>query len=181
MLVIPAFLTGDGFTADLRRFLQECGFRAFPADVGVNLGPTPGMLQGLDRRVRDLHRRHGPIALVGISLGGLLARNLAYDQPDAISHVVTLASPFRLPTASSIEPLVRLFAGHYSPDVDPARLRTKLPVPATMIVARDDGVVAPESCFVDEADAEVVELDGTHLTLPSHPDALRAIVRRLAG
>jgi len=181
VLVIPAFLTGDAFTADLRRFLDRCGFRTFAAGLGVNWGPTPRMLDGLAARLRDLHRAHGPVALIGVSLGGILARNLAYDWPAEISHVVTLASPFRLPTASSVEPIVRLFAGHYSGDVSPTRLLTQLPVPSTMIVALDDGVVATESCFVEEDGAEVVEVRGPHVTLPSHPDALRAIVRRLAG
>jgi hypothetical protein len=180
VLVIPAFLTGDGFTADLRRFLTTCGFQAFPWGLGVNWGPTPRLVRGLGQRARELHRAHGPIALVGISLGGVLARDLAYDHPTEISHVVTLASPFRLPTASSVEPLVRLFAPRYSPDLRPDRLLTALPVPSTMLFTRADGVVAWDSCFVREAGAEVIEVSGAHLTLPSNPAAMRAIVRRLA-
>ncbi len=120
------------------------------------------------------------MALLGISLGGVLARNLACERPQDISHVATVASPFRLPTASTLEPLVRLCARRYSPAVQPARLLAAIATPTTMIYTRDDGVVAPESCWTEQDGGAVVELGGAHLMLASNPDALRAIVRRLA-
>ncbi len=180
VLVIPAFLTGDAFTAGLRRFLCGCGFHAFGWGLGLNWGPTPRLLEGLDRGLSVIRREHGPVALLGISLGGVLARNLACERPQDISHVATVASPFRLPTASTLEPLVRLCARRYSPAVQPARLLAPMATPTTMIYTRDDGVVAPESCWTEQDGGAVVELGGAHLTLASNPDALRAIVRRLA-
>ena len=180
MLVIPAFLTGDAFTAGLRRFLGGCGFRAFGWGLGLNWGPTPRLLEGLEHRLRALNREHGPVALLGISLGGVLARNLACERPQDISHVVTVASPFRLPTASTLEPLVRLCARRYSPAIQPPRLLAPMATPTTIIYTRDDGVVAPESCWTGQDGGTVVQLGGAHLTLASNPDALRAIVRRFA-
>lgn len=179
VLVVPAFLTGDAFTADLRRFLAACGFQAFGWGLGVNIGPTPRLLHGLERRTIALRKAHGPVALVGISLGGVLARNVAYDRPADIRHVVTLASPYRLPTASTVAPLVRLFAGRYSPDLQPARLLKPLPVPSTTIFTRDDGVVAWDSCFVPGSAA--VDVGGSHMTIARNPAALRAVVLGLAG
>ncbi len=121
------------------------------------------------------------MAVVGVSLGGVLARNLAYDRPGSISHVVTLASPFRLPVATTIGPLVRLCAWRYSPAIDPARLRLPLPVPSTMICTRDDGVVDWQACRTGGDSNAIVMLDGAHLTIARRPAALRAIVERLAG
>jgi pimeloyl-ACP methyl ester carboxylesterase len=180
VLVIPGFLCGDSFTADMRQVLALCGFRPFGWELGVNWGPTPRLLRGLDARVRDLSREHGPVALIGISLGGLLARNVAYDRPDDVGHVVTVASPICLPTASTLEPLVRLCAWRYSAEIDPGRLRSPLPVPSTIICTRDDGIVDWRSCRSDQPGDEVIELSGPHLTLGSTPAALSAIVRRLA-
>jgi len=105
VLVVPAFLTGDRRMLDLRQFLDRCGFRTFGWELGVNWGPTPRLLDGLARRFDRLQREEGPLALIGVSLGGLLARNLAYERPDCVRHVVTIVSPFRLPTATTLGPL----------------------------------------------------------------------------
>lgn len=180
VLVVPAFLTGDTFTQGLRAFLQSCGFRPFGWGLGVNWGPTPRILAGLERQLDGL-AAGGPVALVGVSLGGILARNLAYDRPGSISHVVTVASPFRLPAATTIGPLVRLCARSYSPDVNLPRLRLPLPVPSTMICARDDGIVDPDSCWTGQDGGHVVHVNGPHLTVCRNPDTLRAIVAALAG
>jgi hypothetical protein len=180
VLVIPAFLVSDAISRDLRRFLKRCNFAVYGWALGINVGPTPRILHGLERRFDQLQRQHGNVALIGISMGGLLARNLAYSRADHIPHVITVASPFRLPTASPLEPLVRFYGRSYSEAIDPARLNTPLPVPSTMIYTPKDGIVASDSCWTDEAGGEVIAVDGTHMLLSSHPESLRAIVRRLA-
>jgi pimeloyl-ACP methyl ester carboxylesterase len=180
VLVLPAFLTGDGSTRDLRQFLERCGFRPFGWDLGVNWGPTPRLLDGALRRFDALSRTEGPLALIGISLGGLLARNLAYERPNLIRHVITIASPFRLPAATTLGPLVRLCTPAYSPAIQVEWLLSPLPVPSTMIFTRDDGIVAWDRCVADDPHGEAVELSGPHLTLGSDPRARQAIVRRLA-
>lgn len=180
VLVLPAFLTGDSYTRDLREFLERCGFRASGWGLGINWGPTPKLLDGVLRRFDALYRDEGPLALIGVSLGGLMARNLAYERPDQVRHVVTIASPFRLPTATTLGPLVRLCAPAYSPAIQVDRLLSPLPVPSTMIFTRDDGIVAWDRCCGDDPNGEAVQLSGAHLTLGSDPRARRAIVRRLA-
>jgi esterase/lipase len=72
------------------------------------------------RRFSEIRRDHGKVALVGVSLGGLFARNLAYERAYDISHVATVASPFRLPMSANLAPLVRLCARRYS-QAGPAR------------------------------------------------------------
>ena len=94
VLVLPAALTNDSATHPLRRRLARCGFRAHPWNLGLNWGPTPALRAGLRRRLLDLHASEGaPIALLDVSMGGLLARDLAHDHPEPVRQVVTVASP----------------------------------------------------------------------------------------
>jgi pimeloyl-ACP methyl ester carboxylesterase len=182
VLVLPGFLTSDLITRPLREFLEDRGFRTFGWEHGVNLGPTPSALAHLRARVQDLFElNEGPIAIIGISLGGLLARDLAYDCPDRVRHVVTMVSPFRLPTASTFEPLVRLCGPLYDPQIQIERLAMPLPVASTAFFTRDDGVVAWESCRSDDPDCMNIEVDGHHMTICRNPAVLTHLVQRLVG
>jgi pimeloyl-ACP methyl ester carboxylesterase len=182
VLVLPGFLTSDMVTRPFREFLDAHGFRAFGWEYGLNIGPTAGALAHLRNRVQALSEVNGgPIALIGISLGGLLARDLAYDCPDKICHVVTMASPFRLPTASTFEHLVRLCGPLYDPAAQIERLAQPLPVPSTAFFTRGDGVVAWESCRSDDHDCMNIEVDGHHMTICRNPAVLKHLVERLAG
>ena len=180
VLVVPAFLATDLVSAGLHAVLSRCGFRPHGWGLGINWGPTPRILEGLLRRLDEL-AADGPVGLVGISLGGVLARNLAYERPGAVSHVVSVCSPFLLPVPTTIGPLVRLCAPHYSAGIDLARLRQPLPVPSTMVYSRDDGVVAPAHCWADQPGARVFGAHGAHLSICRNPDVLRTILTGLAG
>ncbi|MBB6251754.1 alpha/beta fold hydrolase [Nitrospirillum iridis] len=181
VLVIPAFLTSDAFTRPLRDFLARCGHAAVPWGQGINWGPTAAARDGLRRRLDELHGVSGALVdLVGISMGGLLARDLAQDRPDRVRRVVTIGSPVRLPTASPLEPLIRLCARHYPEDLDPERLSRPLPLPTTAIYSRDDGVVAWQSCWVPEPLGQVVAVDGAHVTMCRNPQVLQALAHALA-
>ena len=181
VLVIPGFLTPDLFTYPLRRFLTNCGYRALGWGMNVNFGPTPRLLAGLERRFQECRAiAGGPISVIGVSLGGLFARNLAFEHPGDIRQVITLVSPYRLPTASTIEPLVRMCAPFFSDEIDVHRLATPLPVPSTSVFTREDGLVAWETCRSEEADGMQVEVLGKHVTICRNPAALRTVGRRLA-
>jgi pimeloyl-ACP methyl ester carboxylesterase len=180
VLVLPGFMTTDRLTRPLRQFLEAQGYRTFGWQHGMNVGPTPGAQHHLRARVAALSVLNGPIALVGVSLGGLLARDVAYDLPHMVRHVVTLASPFRLPTASTFEPLVRLCGPLYDSDLAVDRLATPLPVPATAFYTRSDGVVAWQSCRSDDPDCLNIEVTGPHLTICRNPAVLTQLAQRLA-
>ncbi len=181
VLVIPGFLTPDAFTSPLRHFLTNCGYRAFGWGMNVNFGPTHRLLEGLERRFQECRLIAGrPISVIGVSLGGLFARNLAFEHPRDIRQVITLVSPFRLPTASTIEPLVRICAPFFSDEIDIRRIGTSLPVPSTAVYTREDGLVAWETCRSEEPNGLSVEVKGKHVTICRNPAALRAVGRRLA-
>jgi len=113
----------------------------------------------LERRFQECRAIAGaPISVIGVSLGGLFARNLAFEHPRDIRQVVTLVSPYRLPTASTIEPLVRLLRAFFSATRSTSgRLATQLPVPSTAVYTREDGLVAWETCRSEEANGQSVE------------------------
>jgi pimeloyl-ACP methyl ester carboxylesterase len=180
VLVIPAFMTNDMVTRHLRKFLHACGYRSFGWGLGLNWGPTPRLTRGLRRRFAELRALSGDrVSLIGLSLGGVLARDLAYDFPDDVRQVITLASPFNLPTASVVEPMVRLTACFYRPVLDIIRLATPLPVPSAAIFTREDGVVAWESCCGVDPTCTNVEVEATHLSICRNPEVLRTVARQL--
>src|ERR1051326_3700229 len=145
VLLIPALLTTDAVTRWLRLFLQSCGYRPCGWELGLNLGPTPRLMAGLRKRLAELRAlANDRVSLIGVSLGGLMARDLAHDHPDDVREVITLASPYNLPTASTIELLIRLVGSFYEPAINIDRLASPLPMRSTAIFSRDDGLGASE-------------------------------------
>ena len=170
VLVIPAFLTGDSFTEPLRSFLDHCGFRTYGWELGVNWGPTPGILSKLQKRLMHINRDTGaPVNLIGISLGGLLARDLAHQAPELLRHVVTIAAPVRLPTATPIEPLFHALTPFYSRAMDLERISVPLPVPWTAIYSKRDGIIAWESCVSADSNGHCIAVDAPHLAMARIP------------
>jgi hypothetical protein len=114
-----------------------------------------------------------------LSLGGLLARDLAHKYPADLRQVITIASPFHLPTATFLEPLVHLCARCYPPAIDVARLAAPLPVPAAAIYTRQDGIVAWESCRSDDRGCVAIEVEGSHCAVCRNPEVFRAVAQQL--
>ena len=131
----------------------------------------------------------GPIALVGHSLGGVFARELARQFPDDVSQVVTLGSPFSLADASSVNRLVRMLfervSGGSVEDRRVSMLRADpsqpVGVPCTSIYSRSDGVVHWRSCLeFDTPVTQNLEVWGSHCGLVVNSSVLHAVADRLA-
>ena len=182
VLVLPGWLASDRSTQALRWFLRDRGYHAHGWRLGRNHGPSSEIVSVLAERLATLRARHGrTVSLVGWSLGGIYARELARRRPDDVRQVITLASPFRDPDATSA--LITRLAGarpSRSPDVL-ARLRSPLPVPTTAIYTRTDGIVAWQSCVEPRGPrSESVEVGTSHCGMGHHPAALLVIADRLA-
>jgi pimeloyl-ACP methyl ester carboxylesterase len=185
VLVLPGFLAADFSTAPLRSFLRELGYDARGWKLGINRGPTASVREGLDRRLRQLAERHDrKVSLVGWSLGGLYARELARFRPEHVRLVVTLATPFRDISANHAARFVQVPPGGL-----PLReahglhhwLRQPLPVPSTSIYSRSDGIVHWQSCLEEEGPArENVEVESSHTGMGFHPRVFKIIAHRLA-
>jgi pimeloyl-ACP methyl ester carboxylesterase len=181
VLVVPAFLTTDHATAPLRAFLDRCGYRAHGARIGVNWGPTAAIRRRLRERFDELVGLEGdPISLVGVSLGGLLARDLAHDRANQVKRVITLVSPCRLPTASTLEPLFHLLAPWFDATAGADRLRSRVAAPVAALYTHFDGIVAWESCLAVEPEGRSIDVGGRHVTVCRNPATLRAVARVLA-
>ncbi len=185
VLVMPGFTATDHSTVGLRYLMRSWGYWAHGWGLGRNVGPTHDVLAGIRDRLEALHDRHGArVSLVGWSLGGLYARYLARQMPDKVRNVITLGSPLQMTqgdrsNASGIaDRLQHLF--------DPAFIvmadheRGPLPVPATSVYTRTDGVVRWQVCL-DIADEthENVEVRGSHAGLGFNPAVIYVIADRL--
>src|SRR5829696_9235784 len=96
VLVLPGLAATDESTRPLRWFLRTRGYHTHGWRLGRNTGPSTRIRSGLGDRVRAIAERHGRrISLVGWSLGGIYAREIARSAPDAVRQVITLGSPFR--------------------------------------------------------------------------------------
>jgi pimeloyl-ACP methyl ester carboxylesterase len=185
VLVIPGFGAGDAATAPLRRVLDRLGYTTGGWGLGVNLGMRAAIKTALNERLASLYERHGPVSLIGWSLGGVFVRELARHQPHQVRRLFTLGSPINLrPDANNMMAMFRLMnAGRpVNLDLDGFRRRiTPPPVPSTAIYTREDGIVAWPCCLESQAaHTENVEVRGTHMGLPYNPAVIRAIAERLA-
>jgi len=184
VLVIPGFFTNDRRTARLRRFLTRLGYPTYGWKLGINPGPTERILSGLDTLLREIHARHGRrVSVIGHSLGGALARDLAKRHPDLVRQVITLCSPIKLPTASHLEPLVRFMSKRFSAEAlrSVEELNEPPPVPVMAIYSKQDGIVAWQSCLEAPGEGrENIELTGDHSMMPSNPRAMRVVAEKLA-
>ena len=189
VLTLPGFLAGDWSTSGLRRFLRTCGYRAEPWNQGTNLGPRPEVEDTMRDQVRALVERDGrPISLVGWSLGGIYAREIAREMPDMIRMVVTLGSPFAMHPAhrnkTNVDWLYELLNPHDERDTEPGffqRMQEPPPVPITCIYTKSDGV-APWQMCIERAgpQRENIVVPGSHCGLGCNPLALYAVADRLA-
>jgi pimeloyl-ACP methyl ester carboxylesterase len=187
VLVLPGFLTSDRSTEFLRRTLRGLGLNAVGWEMGRNLGGLYGMRQKLRDRVAALARENGgKISLVGWSLGGVYARDLALNIPEKIRDVITLGSPFSGDLrANNVGRLYDVVSGERVDDAQPgdvAALAGDLPVPATSIYSRTDGIVHWRTSQVKaHSTAENIEVIGaSHLGLGVNPAVLWAVADRLA-
>ena len=184
VLVLPGLAANDLTTLPMRTFLKDRGYGALPWEQGLNLGPRAGVLDALRARVRELHRLDGrKVSLLGWSLGGVYARELAKEMPEFVRCVITLGSPFAgPPQATNAWWLFERVSGHPEPDAAmQAALRVAPPVPTTSIYSRTDGIVAWQ-CSLNPPGplAENIEVHASHIGLGLNPLAMVAIADRLA-
>ncbi|NEL55911.1 alpha/beta hydrolase [Modestobacter sp. CPCC 205119] len=184
VLVLPGLLADDGSTRLLRTVLGGLGYDVHGWRLGRNVGPTALAVDGMRERLEQLHHRHDrPVTVIGWSLGGIYARDLARRTPHAVRQVITLGSPFRM--ASVDQTRVHRAFDHYSHlHVERRSLPLEggpLPVPSTSVYSRYDGIVHWSCCLETPGPrAENIAVQASHLGLGHHPAVVYAVADRLA-
>ena len=185
VLVLPGLVASDTSTRPLRSFLQNKGYAVSGWRQGRNLGLRDGVQQAmvdLVRELSDTHRRK--ISLIGWSLGGLYARQLAKMMPDRVRSVITLGSPFAgHPRATNAWRVYEMASGRRAEEDHRfgGSLSQTPPVPTSAIFSRTDGICAWQGCMEkSSAQSESIEVESSHCGMGHHPAVVYAVADRLA-
>jgi len=183
VMVLPGFATHPVRMRYMARQLRRADHTVHHWGLGFNFGPTPENLEALENRIIDLHRRHGEkLVLLGWSLGGLFARELARRQPDAVAQVITMGSPFSgNPRANNAWRIYQFVTGHSVENPPIAGdMAAKPPVPTTAIWSPRDGIVSPRSACGKSGERDrAVALRCTHIGFPYCEESIQAVLREL--
>jgi pimeloyl-ACP methyl ester carboxylesterase len=186
VLALPGFLASDLSMAPMRRYLKELGYDAYAWNMGRNLGGLSSLRSALRDLLKQIHETtERKVSIVGWSLGGVYARDLALQMPDMVRSVITLGSPFANDVrATNATRLYEALSGegvNDNPEIREA-IAGDLPVPATSIYSRTDGIVNYQTCLLRPSDtAENIEVYlASHVGLGVNPAALWAVADRLA-
>lgn len=185
VMLLPGFGAHPQRMKRMADALEAAGHVVHQWGLGFNLGPTPENFAYLLARVDRLSRQHGaPIALVGWSLGGLFAREIAKHLPGRVSHVITLGTPFSGDRRANNAWRAYQFITGHPVDEPPIEcdFATKPPVATLAIWSPRDGVVSPRSAsgWPGERD-RALAVRCTHLGFTSDPHVVAAILNELDG
>lgn len=172
----------------LRRHLERSGFRALDWGQGVNRGPKGDVDAWLDRLAEAVHERIAPSAqasLVGWSLGGFYARELAKRLPERVPHVITIGTPFSGgPDDTNVGWLYKLLNGRRAHEHHAMRerLAEPPPVPTISLYSRRDGVVSWQACTHTARWplARDIEVKASHIGMGWSPEVLTRVTSLLA-
>lgn len=189
VLVIPG-LGSDGLAlAPLRAWCNSLGYEALDWQYGRNTGPKGDVdtwLRELAAHTESLLKPYRKRAtLIGWSLGGLYARELAKLMTPRVRQVITLGTPFNLADDhTNVGWVLRLLNGPTAAldEQLSARLRQPPPVPTTSVYSRDDGVVAWQACRHEAPRTNVqdLEVEGSHLGMGWNPAVMEVVADRLS-
>ncbi len=191
VIVLPGFTADDRSTRPLRELLDSIGYQSHGWDLGANLGPTETVLAGIVTLLENVHTQSqkdelGTVSIIGWSLGGLYARELARVVPEQIRQVITLGTPIQMveEDSSSAQGLWDALKHLHDPSFKRetrAAHRPLLDVPATSIYSRTDGVVHWHMSLIRETDrSENIRVYGSHCGLGFNNSAIFAMADRLA-
>lgn len=197
VLLLPGFFTGDSSMLVMMCWLERMGYRPYASGIDLNVGCPDRKAKSISWRLDYIAGQTGrPVVVIGHSLGGVLARNLAVTYPEVVSHVITLGSPvyndlraitptFK-PAFAIIRALWRLVGngpeecGSWSCECGFARTAAEpllRPNSLTALYTREDEVVDWRACV--DSRAENLEVRGGHNGLLVNPQVYRLLAALL--
>jgi pimeloyl-ACP methyl ester carboxylesterase len=182
-MLLPGFGTHPLRMRYMARQLEKAGHTAKRWGLGFNFGPTPENFEFLARRLLDIHERSGEkVVLVGWSLGGVFARELAKLHPEAVEKVITMGSPFSGdPHANNVWRIYEMITGH-SVEAPPvvSDIGVKPPVETVALWSARDGIVHPRAARGRPQERDrAVALRCSHLGFADSHECIRAVLREL--
>ena len=201
VLLIPGFLAGDGTLATMARWLRANGYWTRRAGIRANVGCSQEACERIEERLEAFSDRTGqPVAIVGQSRGGVLAKVVAARRPDLVSGIITLGAP--TVGMLRVHPLVLLQVGVVGAlgtgrvpglfrmscwrgdccETFRADLIGSFPagVRYVSVYSRSDGIVDWRACLDGAAD-EHVEIDASHCGMALSSGAYEQVARALAS
>lgn len=186
VMILPGFMSTDKSTIPLRSFVHQLGYKVYGWGTGRNLGELE-MLDQMVKKVEYLFEKHGEkVSLIGWSLGGVFARQIAKSRPNMIRQIITLGSPFKGVMKSNNAKWIFDIVNKNKPHnkVDQAFLDDlpfPAPVPTTAIYTKEDGVVPWQLCMEQKENRihQNIQVRGSHFGLGVNPSVLNIIADRL--
>ena len=193
VLLVPGFTAGDATMVGLKVFLKSRGYQVETWGFGQNTGFKLKFSHALEQKVRYLHHKYrSKVSIVGWSLGGVYAYYTAHSAPECVRSVISLGSPMRFApenfnTRLLVRAVYRYFAHPMGPVAHLAHVRAKVlksppPMPSTCVYSMTDGVVPPQSAYLDatEGEHENIWVPGSHLGLGFNAAVMWIVADRLA-
>jgi pimeloyl-ACP methyl ester carboxylesterase len=183
VILLPGFGTHPFRMRYMAHQLERAGHKAKRWGMGFNMGPSAELFDKLSDRLLAVRERYAqPVAMVGWSLGGVYAREIAKRHPDAVTKVITMGSPFSgSPYDNNVWRIYHLVTGHAvdEPPVE-ADLPAKPPVETVALWSPRDGIVSPRaSCGRQGERDKAIALRCTHVGFPNSPECILAVLKEL--
>jgi pimeloyl-ACP methyl ester carboxylesterase len=187
VVIFPGLVSDRASIAPLKEFCRRLGYTAYDWGQGVNTGPQGDLdawIDELARQMRELTSAHRHrMSLIGWSLGGIYAREVAKKLTGRVRQVITLGTPFGGTAERNDLEWIYRSSGALPEAIESlrARLSTAPDVPTTSIYSRSDGVVDWQACLHDgrQARTEDIEVDSSHFGLGWNSEVLSIIAERL--
>lgn len=186
ILVIPGMLGSDRYNRSLIHWLRASGFDAHGWGLGVNLGPRPELAQGMADRLDRLYAsQNRKVTIIGHSLGGIYARELARAMPEKVRGVISLGSPIAGETGFGEHLPARVFDylnSYHAPPSARALNPDAPPVPCTAVCSKTDVIVHWKKSIqiTSHAQCENVIVTSSHSGMTNSPVVWAVIINRLS-
>lgn len=186
VLVLPGFMASDTSTGPLRSYIEKLGYESIAWDLGRNYAKVE-YLDRLIEKVEEIYETRGEkLSLIGWSLGGVFARQLAKERPHMVRQIITLGSPFQgVQHANNAAWVYNLLVKRQkikeaNPDLF-YDLPKPAPVPTTAVYTKEDGIVPWQLCMEKEETFfhQNIQVRGSHLGLGVNLSVLKIIANRL--
>ena len=185
VLVVPGFMTTDTSTVALRDFIEQLGYTPYGWEQGRNYAAVE-LIDVLAQRLEDIYKEHGQkVSLIGWSMGGIYARQIAKRYPEYVRQIITLGSPFAgITEPNNVSWIYNLLTWSRIENVDPwliSDLPKPAPVPTTAVYSKQDGIVPWKVCREQVVDEwhQNVQVRGSHLGLGVNPAVMAIVADRL--